>query len=428
MAVFKQKSKIQRKTEVLQSTLTSPGGLIPMQWGLGEDTFNIVVRNSDENSYTTNIFYGSISLAATASPSTSGASLIGVSAISGVGAAADLQTTLQNFKTYIDSLSYITTLPATQGGTGLSSYNTGDLLYASSPTTLTTLPAGLNGQILKMVGGVPSWQNGGGGGEVNTASNLGSGVGLFNGKVGVDLQFNSLIGGTGISIFYTDVTLTSYTIAVDEGALTLDNIGGILGISKGGTGLGFVGSFGQVLRVNNTSTGLIYDNLNFTDLADVPSTYVDPFSTKHKNRIVKVNSARTGLEFGPYTNKGTFNVSVRNGFDNSVVNASVPIKWEKFGSWIFLSIGGFSGTLGGASTTNLILTGSYPTEFNVGSFTGSSYASMRYGGVVNMVNVSAFTTEIRIYVLDTSGSPITPGLVNFDEFSTVFNTNSTLGF
>ncbi len=42
------------------------------------------------------------------------------------------------------------------------------------------------------------------GGEVNTASNLGSGAGLYEGKSGVDLQFNSLVAGDGLSISEDD--------------------------------------------------------------------------------------------------------------------------------------------------------------------------------------------------------------------------------
>ena len=52
----------------------------------------------------------------------------------------------------------------------------------------------------------------GSGGEANTASNIGAGLGLFSNKVGVDLRFDSLIAGQGIDI--TDTT-DDLTIATD---------------------------------------------------------------------------------------------------------------------------------------------------------------------------------------------------------------------
>lgn len=59
-------------------------------------------------------------------------------------------------------------LSATNGGTGQTTFTTGDILYASGANTLSKLAAGSNGQVLKLSGGVPSWaadlQGGGGGG------------------------------------------------------------------------------------------------------------------------------------------------------------------------------------------------------------------------------------------------------------------------
>ena len=49
------------------------------------------------------------------------------------------------------------TLGATSGGTGQSTYTTGDILYASATNTLSKLAAGTNGYILTLAGGVPSW-------------------------------------------------------------------------------------------------------------------------------------------------------------------------------------------------------------------------------------------------------------------------------
>ena len=51
------------------------------------------------------------------------------------------------------------TLGTTSGGTGLTSYTTGDIIYASASNTLAKLPAGTNGQILSLASGIPSWIN-----------------------------------------------------------------------------------------------------------------------------------------------------------------------------------------------------------------------------------------------------------------------------
>jgi hypothetical protein len=52
-----------------------------------------------------------------------------------------------------------TTIGTTYGGTGISSYTTGDLVYSSSGNTLSKLAIGTAGQFLKVVSGVPSWSD-----------------------------------------------------------------------------------------------------------------------------------------------------------------------------------------------------------------------------------------------------------------------------
>ena len=49
------------------------------------------------------------------------------------------------------------TLNAASGGTGQSSYATGDILYASAATTLTKLPLGTQGLVLKAGAAAPEW-------------------------------------------------------------------------------------------------------------------------------------------------------------------------------------------------------------------------------------------------------------------------------
>lgn len=55
------------------------------------------------------------------------------------------------------ALSGQSTLDPRLGGTGLSSYSVGDLLYASSATALSKLPIGSSSQVLTVSSGVPAW-------------------------------------------------------------------------------------------------------------------------------------------------------------------------------------------------------------------------------------------------------------------------------
>lgn len=57
----------------------------------------------------------------------------------------------------VQNLDITTTLNEVYGGTNQSSYNTGDILYASAPNTLSKLPIGTNGQYLSSNGTIPTW-------------------------------------------------------------------------------------------------------------------------------------------------------------------------------------------------------------------------------------------------------------------------------
>ncbi|MCA9360899.1 hypothetical protein KC730_03345, partial [Candidatus Kaiserbacteria bacterium] len=54
-----------------------------------------------------------------------------------------------------------------QGGTGLTSYTVGDLFFADTASSLSTLGIGIEGQVLTIQSGLPVWVSGGGGGVGN---------------------------------------------------------------------------------------------------------------------------------------------------------------------------------------------------------------------------------------------------------------------
>jgi hypothetical protein len=114
-----------------------------------------------------------------------------------------------------------------------------ELTGTQATTLLDIFTSGLQGVVPASGGGSTNFLRadgvwaappGAGGGEANTASNLGTGQGVFKTKVGVDLQFRSLTASS------TKITLANNTndigIDVTEANLTLSNIGGSLAIGQ----------------------------------------------------------------------------------------------------------------------------------------------------------------------------------------------------
>ncbi len=78
---------------------------------------------------------------------------------------------------------------------------------------------------------------GAGGGETNTASNIGvAGVGVFKQKTGANLEFKKLNAGSAKVTVTDDAGNSEVDIDIVEANLTHDSIGGTLSVSKGGTG------------------------------------------------------------------------------------------------------------------------------------------------------------------------------------------------
>jgi len=73
-------------------------------------------------------------------------------------------TGTSNDDVFINTLKLNTALDEVYGGTGQTTYSTGDILYASGSNTLAKLAAGTNGNVLTLAAGVPSWAAAGGGG------------------------------------------------------------------------------------------------------------------------------------------------------------------------------------------------------------------------------------------------------------------------
>ena len=133
------------------------------------------------------------------------------------------------------------TLAQANGGTGFSTFTTGDILYSSATNTLSKLSVGTNGYILSVVSGVPSWVTAppSGASIVNDTSTATSLYPLFSSvTTGApttiytsnakylykpstgELQAPEVIASNGLHLNSSTVA-TSYTIATGNNAMSV---------------------------------------------------------------------------------------------------------------------------------------------------------------------------------------------------------------
>jgi len=142
------------------------------------------------------------------------------------------------------------TLATGSGGVGLTSYTTGDILYASNSTTLAKLAIGSTGQVLKVASGIPSWatdQNSGGTvTSITVAGDNGNGSSITSsGTISID--------GTGL--ISTSVSGTTVTISTSA----TSNTGTVTSVATGSglTGGTITGS--GTISVDYGTSGLVAD-------------------------------------------------------------------------------------------------------------------------------------------------------------------------
>jgi hypothetical protein len=122
----------------------------------------------------------------------------------------------------VNSIDLTIALAATDGGTGQTSYTTGDLLYASSASALSKLPIGTNSQVLTLSGGLPSWQTPAASG-VTSVSGTTDRITSTGGTTPVIDIAATYVGQTSITTLGTIATGTwnATTIAVTKGGTGL---------------------------------------------------------------------------------------------------------------------------------------------------------------------------------------------------------------
>jgi hypothetical protein len=172
---------------------------------------------------------------------------------------------------HLGSLTLNTALPTPSGGTGFSSYNIGDLLYASSNVALAKLASTNTGNVLitNGVNTAPSW------GKANLTTAVTGTLPVTNGGTGLATapSANAVLIGNGTAFTLSNLTAgANITITNAGGALTIASSGG------GGSGGGNVTGSGvtvddRLVRWNGTTgTSIQNSSASLTDAGLLTAT------------------------------------------------------------------------------------------------------------------------------------------------------------
>ena len=191
------------------------------------------------------------------------------------------------------------TLAYDQGGTGQTTYAAGDIVYASATNTLTKLPVGTNGQVLKVTAGLlPAWgtDSAGTGDVVGPASSTDNAIARFDTTTGKLIQNSAvtiadttgdIVGTATQGVFNTVSTTvnafgaaTTLNVGAATGTMTVANTTlaakaitasttlGVTGVATLGNGA-ILGTPASMTATNITGTATAFTASNVTTNANL---------------------------------------------------------------------------------------------------------------------------------------------------------------
>lgn len=224
------------------------------------------------------------------------------------------QNTISVLGTIATGTWHADTIGAGYGGTGLTSYTAGDILYATGPTTLAKLAApATGGKVLGFVSGAPAWVTAGsGGGSPLTTKGDIYVYGTADTRLPVGSNGYALVAdsaqATGLNWSrmqpYDAGALTNITAGTWTGAASITTVGTITAGTWQGASISTTYTDAKVVAVAGTTNRISIGGTTGSPTVDISASYVGQTSISTLGTIttgtwsgtaIAVNKGGTGL-------------------------------------------------------------------------------------------------------------------------------------